>query len=265
MNQVTFLTSFVEPFQEPWRSIILFLLALIVVIIFYLVIYTLRSIRFLVLDKHIGKKSKSFSILQENSTMSVLILGDSTAYGTGAKNVHWSVAGRLAKDHPHISIENHADNGAHTFDVAQKALRLLETSFDIVIIQVGGNDILTMTSPHHIHANLKLIVSRARKIAKKQVILVSPMNVSSSPLFWFPFNLLYGARSRMTRNIFHKVSKEPNVTLVDLYVPKYRDPFAQESKLYFAKDYVHPSDKGYGLIYHKLREIAEAYKILEKA
>jgi lysophospholipase L1-like esterase len=212
-----------------------------------------------------GKISEPFNIIQHESTATVLILGDSTAYGTGARFSKNSIAGRLATDYPNVSIENQADNGAKTFDVAQKALRLEHTSFDIVIVQVGGNDILSYIPINHILNNLKTIVTLSKKIARKHVILVAPMNVSSSPLFWFPFNVLYGARSRMVRNAFHKVSNTSKVTLVDLYVPRYRDPFREENFPYFAKDLVHPNDKGYGLIYEKIKEITNAYHVLGPA
>lgn len=264
MTPIIFLSSIVSPIEDPARVIILLLFALLIVCGLYLTLYTLRSIKYMIIDKRLGKKAKPFSIIQNESTMTVLVLGDSTAYGTGAKYAHYSIAGRLAKDLPHISIENQADNGARTHDTAQKALRLENTSFDIVIVQVGGNDILSYTPAKHIYNNLQLILSRTKKIARKHVIFISPMNVSTSPLFWFPFNLLYGARSRMVRDMFHKICHSHKVTLVDMYTPKYRDPFNEEGFPYFAKDLMHPNDKGYGLMYKKLREIADVYHLFGK-
>ena len=51
---------------------------------------------------------------------SLLIVGDSTAVGTGASSPAHSVAGLIARDHPQLRIVNRAEDGAKFADIARQ-------------------------------------------------------------------------------------------------------------------------------------------------
>ena len=93
----------------------------------------------------INRKIASFSkprprILNEGQKNHILILGDSTAYGTGAAMVQETLAGRFAHDFPNIETHNYAINGSLTRDVFKQLENVQDSNYKLVIISTGGND-----------------------------------------------------------------------------------------------------------------------------
>ena len=89
--------------------------------------------------------SVAFEITPQDPAHRLLVVGDSTAVGTGAGAPESSVAGRLASAFPALRIDNRAVDGARTADVLQQLQREPLTHFDAILIQTGGNDILRLT------------------------------------------------------------------------------------------------------------------------
>jgi lysophospholipase L1-like esterase len=259
---ITSLIGALDPFPEPQRTILLLIVDLVFVIAIYIFVYVLRSIRFLVTDKRLGRKTIPYETSPRETTNHFLILGDSLAVGVGAKDIHNSIPGRLARDYPHVHINNHGQNGARVVDIVDKIPQLEEQYFDLALISVGGNDVLSYTTSKEIISNLFLVLNTVKKIANNNVILVGPLNVGSSTLFWFPFSALYNARSKMLSEIFYKVCKTLGVVYIDIYASRFDDPFVKNRNLYFAKDKIHPSDEGYSYIYNKIKEAIEKKKLI---
>ncbi len=237
------------------RSLLQILIILELLIVFYIVMRTLRSVRFLLREKAILRNVFSFEASPKVTTMHFAIYGDSTAFGTGSMDQHNSIAGRLSKDFPHAHIDNKAENGALVKDVAQKIEIDGDQFFDLAIILIGGNDIVFLHSLRGIKHDLEIILRQTKKMTSNKVILVSPMNVGASLMFWFPINILYEMRSRAVRKIFRSVSKACDVPLIDLYAPRRKDFFAEDPGLYFASDNIHYSGEGYGHIYEKITDV----------
>ncbi len=237
------------------RSLLQLLIILELLIMFYIIMRTLRSVRFLLSKKSLVRSSYSFETSPKVTTSHFVLFGDSTAFGTGSMDQHNSVAGRLAHDYPHAHIDNKAENGAVTKDVAEKIYEGGEQFYDLAIILIGGNDIVFLTTKKSIQHNLGIILKKAKEMTNNNVILVSPMNVGSSLMFWFPINLFYEWRSKSVRKIFRAVSKSHDVPLVDLFIPHKIDFFAEYPGLYFAKDNIHYSGEGYGRIYEEIKEV----------
>ncbi len=244
-------------------SLLQILIILELLIIFYVIMRTLRSVRFLLSNKSLIKDTYSFESSPKETTAHFVLYGDSTAFGTGAMDQHNSVAGRLAKDYPHAHIDNKAENGALVKDVVQKMQEGGEQYFDLVIILIGGNDIVFLQSLKSIRRDLGVVLKKAKEMTNNRVILVSPMNVGASLMFWFPINIMYEWRSRSVQKIFHSVSKSHEVPLIDLYAPRKKDFFAEDPGLYFAPDNIHYSGEGYGHIYTKIKEVIEKEKMVK--
>ena len=246
------------------RSLLQVLIILELLIVFYIIMRTLRSVRFLVKEKMLTRRTYSFEASPLVTTSHFALFGDSTAFGTGSMDQHNSVAGRLAHDHPHAHIDNKAENGAEIKDVVKKMYEGGEQFYDLAIILIGGNDIIFLTSLKSIRRDLGEILTQAKKMTNNNVILVSPMNVGSSLMFWFPFNVFYEWRSRAVRKVFHSVSKSFNVPLVDLFIPRGIDFFAEYPGLYFAPDNIHYSGEGYGHIYEEIKEVINTQKMVKE-
>ena len=258
-----FNTSQVDIASLIEKSLLQILIILELLIIFYVIMKTLRTVRFIVANKKLIRDSFSFEASPKVVTSHVVLFGDSTAYGTGSLDPHLSVAGRLSTDYPHAHIDNKAANGEQIHDVAQKMNEGGEQFYDLAIVLIGGNDVIFLTPRKTIVHNLEIVLAKAKKMTNNNVILVSPMNVGASRMFWFPIDIFYDWRSKTIRKIFRSVSKKHDVPLVDLYIPRPFDFLAEYPKLYFANDHIHYNGEGYGYIYEEIKEVIQMNSMLK--
>ena len=127
--------------------------------------------------------SRSIDPLQAeplDATAQLLLVGDSTAVGTGASAADASVAGLIARQHPHVRIMNRACVGAKFADI----VRQLEPPqrFDLILILGGGNDVIRLTG----NAALQADEGRALQLASERadtVVLMPAGNVGNTPFF----------------------------------------------------------------------------------
>lgn len=188
----------------------------------------------------------------------VLVIGDSTGYGTGADIPEESVAGRLGVAYPHVTIQNASVNGLRT----EGLLRLLqeipeETSYKLILINIGGNDILNFVSTNVIHENLVNIFEEATQ-RSEYVAVMSTGNVGVAPGFGPLLSYAYTAKTKEVREVFLELSTQyDSVLYVDLFRPRSEDVFAQDPLRYHAIDGVHPSSDGYAEWYESLERVLE--------
>jgi lysophospholipase L1-like esterase len=177
-----------------------------------------------------GKLAEPLSQVVENPEYTILIVGDSTSYGTGASCKECSLVGRLAKDVAGASITN-ASKNAMSLSTLTQTLRSLSTNvYDVIIIHIGGIDTISLTPMRTIERYIGAVFSYATKMARKKVFLVSVNNAGLVPLFRFPLSLiLFEERER---EVLHK---NPN--------------------RFFSSDKTHPNDEGYAIWYEKIRRI----------
>jgi lysophospholipase L1-like esterase len=111
----------------------------------------------------LARQSESLQHAPERATVRLLIVGDSTAVGTGASGPQASVAGLLAQAFPHLQIDNRARDGA-TF--AQVLGQLGgDQRFDMVLVMAGGNDVVRLRDldalREDVHRVVRLALERA--------------------------------------------------------------------------------------------------------
>ena len=147
----------------------------------------------------------------------LLIVGDSTALGTGADSPASSLAGWIGKAHPHWRIDNLATNGARFVDVVQQ-LQGAGSGYDLVLVVAGGNDVMRLTRADTLRTGMREAVALAHQRGRS-VTLMPCGNVGHSPFF---------------------------------FQPKETDPFALHSKEMHAADGLHPSSTGYRQWYSEL-------------
>jgi len=186
---------------------------------------------------------------------SIAIFGDSTAVGTGSKNVEETLAGRLAKDFPHTNIINLAENGSKTIGVSQQIQSLHNKKVDMAIISTGGNDIWAYTSSRKLVEDLRSILEQAKEISDHHVILLFFGNEGTAPFFPWPIRSWLNHRTELVKNIFLFVANEQKVPIIDLFSNPRENPFVIDPKRYFAEDRLHPSGAGYGEWYKRMWRI----------
>lgn len=200
-----------------------------------------------------GKKVTPVMQQNEGATKRVLVIGDSTSYGTGALESENSLVGRLAKDFPNIEIVNASENAMSMKRLHEKLQTLKGEKFDIIMIHIGGIDMLSFTPSAKIHTLAKDIFSLTRELSAQKVLLVSMNNPVSAPLFRFPVNHILDKRSKVLTDVFADVCAQSSIDHVPLYVDDPEDPFHSDPERYYAYDGVHPNDEGYGVVYKKIK------------
>lgn len=185
----------------------------------------------------------------------VVVVGDSTGYGTGASDPHASIAGRVGALLPTYALKNLSINGLTTKRLAEMFLTMLpDEPIDVLILQIGGNDVLFFSSPQQTRIHLDAVLAHAKERAHT-VVLMSNGNVGAAPAFGPLLSALYTARTRTFRGLFKERAEFHRVPYVDLYEPRATDPFAHEPRRYHAPDGLHPSSEGYGLWFEKLKPV----------
>jgi lysophospholipase L1-like esterase len=201
----------------------------------------------------IAKKSISFERKSAGAKTYFLIVGDSTGVGTGATISADSVAGRIAGDFPIVDIINLSRNGAKVINVIEQLTSIKDTQYDIILIQIGGNDILGFTDLDELKENIKKMLDIATA-KSRHIIVMSTGNVGLAPALFPPFNWIYTARTRKVRDIFIKAAGAAGAEYIDLFREKGADPFYADAKKYYARDFLHPSSAGYRIWYTELRK-----------
>lgn len=222
-------------------KIILIILVIAIIVFTYHFYPFYKAVR---TSTDIEKKASRFEQHPTQPTIKILVAGDSTGVGTGATMPEDSTAGQLGKKYPTADITNISQNGLKLEGLESK-LKNTEQTYDLILIQIGANDIVQQTDNKKIEETLNSVLQRATSKSKK-VILLTAGNVGLSPVFKSPISNILTFKTKEVRNIFIKtVTQYPTVTYVDLFKEKSEDIFITDVKKYYAADRFHPSSEGY--------------------
>ena len=185
------------------------------------------------------------------ATAQLLLVGDSTAVGTGASAADASVAGLIARQYPHVRFVNRACVGAKFADI----VRQLEPPqrFDLILILGGANDVIKLTG----NAALQADEGRALQLASERadtVVLMPAGNVGNTPFFPQPLAWLMRQRSLKLHAIARSAAASANAIYVNGYKERDENLFVREAGRLNAADGLHPSDDGYQLWFGALQE-----------
>ncbi len=172
--------------------------------------------------------------LPSNST--VLILGDSLSYGTGATK---------GEDYPTLLAQHtgwHIINAGVPGDTTAQGLArlpdlLAEHQPSLLIIELGGNDFLKKVPITQTENNLKAIIEQAKRNQVMTLLIAIPD--------YQPVKAAFGGLS--DHALYEKLSYETETPLIE-------DIFSEVlSKNALKADYVHPNAMGYRQVASQLR------------
>ena len=184
-----------------------------------------------------------------DATAQFLLVGDSTAVGTGASAADASVAGLIARQYPHVRIMNRAQVGAKFAEIAKQ----LEPPqrFDLILIVGGGNDVIRLTGGAALQADM----GRALQLTSDRadaVVLMPVGNVGNAPFFTRPLSWLMRRRSLRLHALARGAAARANAIYVNNHKKRHEDPFVRDARRLNAADGLHPSDDGYLLWFSAL-------------
>jgi len=203
--------------------------------------------------------SRPFHASPEAAEASLLIVGDSTALGTGASTPQASLAGRIAAQYPRLRVRNLARAGARFADIAGQ---LHDAGrHDLILVAGGANDVMRFTPRRRLAQDIDLTLHRAASQAQR-VILVPAPNVGNAPFFPRPLSWLLSHRARLLHRLARASAGTVGAAYVDLYREQAADPFARDPQRLIAADCLHPSDAGYGVWFDELERQAPLSQLL---
>ncbi len=230
---------------------------LIIIAVCFVAMIVWDSLNVYMLAKKSGvliKKTIPFSRSVPNSTHKILILGDSTAYGTGVSGPQFSTAGRLASLYPESEVVNLAQNGLKIEGLIEilKA-RDLKEHFNIILIQIGANDIIRLTPMNKIETGISSVLEMTKSMSD-QVIILHSGDIGESEFFPWYIKPLLSKRSGDVKEIYMKQTSKVDAQYVDLIDSPVAKLLKENPQKYYANDFLHLSDDGYALWFEEIKK-----------
>lgn len=194
----------------------------------------------------------AYERIKDDATVRILVLGDSTAVGTGAQNNNDTTAGRLAFKYPDTEVVNLAVNGLKIKGLEDILKTRSESEqFDIVLIQIGANDIIRLTPMKDIEIGINNILERTKKF-NGEIILLHSGDIGEAKFFPWYVRPILSKRSLQVREIYKEVSNVHSSSYVDLIESPVSALMRDNPELYYSNDLLHLSSEGYALWYQEI-------------
>ena len=179
----------------------------------------------------------------------IVALGDSLALGTGAsapRNAFiFQAYVRVRAQHPGSRVDNFAIGGSTAADVLRLQVpRLAHARADVVVVCVGGNDVVHRVAAADFARTYAKLVARVRALQPHAAIVCCGVpDVGLSPLFTGADHDAVTSLSRANDAAIRAVARRAGAAFVDLYATTLREHGAVNR--FLSEDRFHPSDAGY--------------------
>lgn len=205
------------------------------------------------ISKKLVEKAIPFQLSSSDFAKTLLVLGDSTAVGVGAKSPEDSVPAMYAHFIGATYVENKAVSGARILDAHKQTESAVREKYSHILIQVGANNIVVLTSIHQAEEQLRVLLKNLP--GHEQLTVITCGNIGGANLIpWFARGL-YTKKTLAYHQMYKRVVPEFGGIYVNLYLPKEEDPFLKEPEKYLAEDEFHPSSAGYTLWFEKISQV----------
>jgi lysophospholipase L1-like esterase len=193
----------------------------------------------------------------DDHSMDILVLGDSTGVGVGASRPEDSIAGRLATLLGATYVENRAVSGAQVADMQVQLNEASLQKYNVILIQVGANDVTHFHSAKKSADTLAPIIEKASSLSKHVYVMLAG-NVGATTNFPPPLRPIYTSLTLQYHQEFAKMAASEGATYINLYEPPATDPFTANPAKYLAEDGFHPSSAGYELWFGRLQHVLKS-------
>jgi lysophospholipase L1-like esterase len=179
----------------------------------------------------------------------IAALGDSLAFGTGASTPQKAFIFRayemLRGRRPTSEIDNFAMGGSTARDVLRLQVpRLLGTRYDIVVICVGGNDVVRRVSSNDFARTYAQLLTAVRRLQPQaRIVCCGVPDVGISPLFTGLDQEDVTQLARADSNAIRAAARAHGASFVDLFAASQSSHAGPDR--FLSDDRFHPSDAGY--------------------
>lgn len=179
----------------------------------------------------------------------IVALGDSLAFGTGAsapgRGFIFRAYLRVRAQYPGSRIDDFAIPGSTARDVLRLQVpRLAHDPADVVIVCVGGNDVVHRIESYAFAQTYARLVTRIHALQPRAAIVCCGVpDVGMSPLFTGVDHAEVASLSRTDDAAVRAVAARAGATFVDMYAATVRA--RGEVNHFLSEDRFHPSDAGY--------------------
>jgi lysophospholipase L1-like esterase len=177
------------------------------------------------------------------------VVGDSLALGTGATDPANAFAFRVYRavlaTRPGSEVTNLAIGGSRVVDVTRLQVAQVDPRTDLVLVVVGGNDVVRRTPLAQFgSAYARLLAALRARAPRATIVACGVPDVARSPLFADTFAKTE-ALARADDAAVRRIARASGAAFVDLFtLTRARGINAD----FFASDDFHPSDAGYALL-----------------
>lgn len=176
----------------------------------------------------------------------LLVIGESTVAGLGARNHELALAGQFARQLSErikrpIEWKVIGKNGVTARRTIDELLPLMpDEQFDHILVGIGGNDVMRLSSPVKWRRDMMELLGQLRAKNPDAVIFITncPMIVAS-PIMPQPIKMILWGLSKMHNDNILEFTREMDRVF---YYPQ---PVNANFEGFFA-DGIHPSEQGYG-------------------
>jgi lysophospholipase L1-like esterase len=177
-------------------------------------------------------------------------IGDSVAAGVGASGPDAALPRVVATsiDGPvelHVFAES-GERAAGALEDQVPRVTALMPSPDVVIVEVGANDVTHLTGRQTFSATYDRILARVADLDARHLLALGIPAFGTSPRFLQPLRAIVGFRGRQLDEEIRTAAEAHGATYVDIAAATGGE-FAADPDHYYAQDDFHPSDAGYDL------------------
>jgi lysophospholipase L1-like esterase len=195
-----------------------------------------------------------------NNPIELLVIGESTVAGLGAKTHETALAGQFARrlsariGRP-VRWTAIGKNGVTAKRTIEELVPLVpEQKFDYILIGLGGNDVIKLSSPRKWRSTMVELIGILRKTSPNSTIFITNCAVvNQSPVLPQPIRFLLGELSKM-----HDANAIEFTAAMDRVFYYHQPSWVPEG---FFADGIHPSEFGYSAWSESMMKFfAENYK-----
>ncbi|MEO8218474.1 MAG: SGNH/GDSL hydrolase family protein [Acidobacteriota bacterium] len=188
-------------------------------------------------------------LLGSGEPLTYLVLGDSTAVAEGGdyeQGLAVESARHLADRHQ-VTLVNLGISGATAHDVLTIEIpRARSLKPDVVLVDVGSNDVTHLTSARSVQRDLGSIVTSVLALnCEARVVITGAADMGSPPRIPFLLRGIAAGWSRHLNVVFKRTTAERQLTFAP--IAEKTGPQFRRDRTLFSEDRFHPNDRGYAL------------------